>query len=153
MTAVIGLGIALGAVIAGRLSRGKIDFRIARFGLWGLVLFLALLSVSRTGGVHLLGFSGSLVALTLLGMSAGFFAIPVQVFIQERPPKEQKGRMIAAMNFFNFIAILLSGVLYYVFDRTVEWQGWPRSMIFAMMAGIVLPLAILYQPKNVDANN
>ncbi|HJN09110.1 MAG TPA: MFS transporter [Pirellulaceae bacterium] len=153
MTAVIGLGIALGAVIAGRLSRGKIDFRIARFGLWGLFLFLALLSVSRAGGVHLLGFYGSLVALTLLGMSAGFFAIPVQVFIQERPPKEQKGRMIAAMNFFNFIAILLSGVLYYVFDRTVEWQGWPRSMIFAMMAGIVLPLAILYQPKNVDANN
>ena len=97
MTAVIGLGIALGAVVAGRMSQGKIDFRIARCGLWGLVFFLALLSVSRTGGVHLLGFSGSLVALTLLGMSAGLFAIPVQVFIQKRPPKDQKGRMIAAM--------------------------------------------------------
>ncbi len=152
MTAVIGLGIALGALVAGRLSQGKIDFRIARCGVWGLVFFLALLSVSRSDGVHLLGFSGSLIALTLLGMSAGFFAIPVQVLIQERPPKGQKGRMIAAMNFFNFIAILFSGVLYEIFNQVRDSQGWPRSTIFAMIAGIVLPLAIFYRPKNESAN-
>ncbi len=148
MTAVIGLGIAAGAVVAGRLSRGKIDFRIARTGLWGLVVLLGLLAITRPGGVHLLGFGGSLLVLILLGMSAGFFAIPVQVFIQERPPKAQKGRMIAAMNLFNFIAILLAGVLYEVFDRIIGLQGWPRSANFAMMALIVLPLAIFYRPRN-----
>jgi hypothetical protein len=120
-------------------------------GLWGLVVALGLLAISRPGGAHFLGFSGSLAVLTLLGMSAGFFAIPVQVFIQERPPKAQKGRMIAAMNFFNFIAILIAGVLYEVFDRAIEQQGWPRSANFAMMAAIVLPLAILYRPKNETA--
>jgi len=151
MSAVIGVGIAIGAVIAGRLSQGKVDFRLARFGLWGLVLFLGILSISRPGGIHLLGFRGSLVALVLLGMAAGFFAIPVQVFIQERPPKDQKGRMIAAMNFFNFIAILMSGLLYGIFDRVVIAQGWPRSAIFAMMAIIVLPLAILYRPNNANS--
>lgn len=148
LTAAIGLGIALGAVTAGRLSRGKIDFRIARLGLWGLVVLLGLLAISRPGGAHFLGFEGSLVVLVLLGMSAGFFAIPVQVFIQERPPKDQKGRMIAAVNFFNFIAILISGVMYGVFDRVLELQGWPRSANFAMMALIVLPVAIFYRPKN-----
>ena len=146
MTAFIGVGIALGAVVAGRLSQGKTDFRIARCGLWGMFVFLGLLAVS--GGVGLLEFYGSLVGLVLLGMSAGFFAIPVQVFIQQRPPKEQKGRMIAAMNFFNFIAILFSGVLYGVFAEVIRLQGWPQSTIFAMMAGILLPLAILYRPKN-----
>ena len=50
--------------------------------------------------------------LALLGMAAGVFAIPVQVFIQTRPPREQKGRMIAVMNIFNFIAILLGGIVY-----------------------------------------
>jgi len=91
--------------------------------------------------------------LPLLGAAAGFFAIPIQVFLQDRPPKDQKGRMIAVMNFVNFIAILFSGVLYGLFDRIVEGQGWPRSTIFAMMAAIVLPLAILYRPKNQDAAN
>ncbi|MEZ6117609.1 MAG: hypothetical protein R3C28_13685 [Pirellulaceae bacterium] len=40
--------------------------------------------------VHLLGFGGSCVILILVGVSAGF-AIPVQVFIQSRPPDDQKG--------------------------------------------------------------
>lgn len=153
LTASIGLGISIGAVIAGRLSHGRAEFRIVRVGLWGLVLFLGILSPSHADGTHWLGFQGSIVALPLLGVAAGFFAIPVQVFIQARPPKDQKGRMIAVMNFVNFIAILFSGVLYGLFDRMVEWQGWPRSAIFAMMAAIVLPLAVLYRPKNEDAVN
>ncbi|HUG67151.1 MAG TPA: MFS transporter [Pirellulaceae bacterium] len=150
LTASIGLGISIGAVIAGRLSHGRAEFRIVRAGLWGLVLFLGILSPSHADGTHWLGFQGSIVVLPLLGVAAGFFAIPVQVFIQDRPPKDQKGRMIAVMNFVNFIAILFSGVLYGLFDRTAEWQGWPRSAIFAMMAAIVLPLAILYRPRNED---
>jgi len=153
LTASIGLGISIGAVIAGRLSHGRAEFRIVRVGEWGLVLFLVVLSLSHSGGTHLLGFNGSIVVLPLLGMAAGFFAIPIQVFIQDRPPKDQKGRMIAVMNFVNFIAILFSGVLYGLFDGIVEGQGWPRSAIFAMMAAIVLPLAILYRPKNQDAVN
>ena len=148
MTAIIGLGIAVGAVTAGRLSHGRTDFRIVQVGLWGIVVCLISLSIWRPGGVHVLGFSGSVVALTLLGISAGLFAIPIQVFIQTRPPKGQKGRMIAAMNLLNFIAILFSGVLYGWFDRIVTAQGWPRCAIFAMMSAIVLPLAIGYRLRN-----
>ena len=150
LTASIGLGISVGAVVAGRLSHGRTEFRIVRIGMWGLVAFLGLLSISHSGGTHWLGYHGSLVGLPLLGVAAGFFAIPVQVFIQDRPPKDQKGRMIAVMNFVNFIAILFSGVLYGLFDQIVQRQGWPRSSIFAMMAAIVLPLAVLYRPRNQD---
>src|SRR5262249_3104278 len=35
LTAVIGVGIAAGAVLAGRLSRGKADFRLVTWGGWG----------------------------------------------------------------------------------------------------------------------
>ncbi len=153
LTASIGFGISIGAVVAGRLSHGRAEFRIVRVGLWGLVLFLGILSISTSGGTHLLGQRGCFVVLPLLGMAAGFFAIPVQVFIQDRPPKDQKGRMIAVMNFVNFIAILLSGVLYGVFDKIVVTQSWPRSAIFAMMACIVLPLAFYYRPKNEDPDD
>jgi acyl-[acyl-carrier-protein]-phospholipid O-acyltransferase/long-chain-fatty-acid--[acyl-carrier-protein] ligase len=104
-----------------------------------------LLSVSLPGGQHLLGFWGSLPVLTLVGISAGLFAIPVQVYIQARPPAGQKGRMIAVMNQANFIAITLSGVIYFAFDRWAIAMDWPRSTLFAMMAGLFLPVALLYR--------
>jgi acyl-[acyl-carrier-protein]-phospholipid O-acyltransferase/long-chain-fatty-acid--[acyl-carrier-protein] ligase len=59
--------------------------------------------------------------------------------------------MIAVMNQANFIAILLSGVIYSLFDRWVKAQAWPRSYIFAMMAMLILPMAIFYRPKNSPA--
>ncbi len=203
MAATIGLGIAFGGVIAGRLSHGRANPRVTRAGLWGIVAMLLLLSISlplssdagsetrRTGQEpqltasianernadgateagaaaresaaaadaadsrpgsqiryrHLLGFAGSLPVLALLGIGAAFFAIPLQVFVQSRPPEAQKGRMIAVMNQANFLAILLSGVVYGIFDQIVTTWDWPRSPIFAMMAAIVVPVLAFYHPK------
>jgi len=176
MAATIGLGIACGGVIAGRLSKGRANPRVSRFGLWGITATLLLLSISipvepiddngpapvveaqladatlppaplRPEYSHLLGFGASLPILGLLGISAAMFAIPLQVFVQSRPPASQKGRMIAVMNQANFFAILLSGVVYGLFDALVVRLGWPRSPIFAMMAVLVLPLLIGYRPK------
>jgi acyl-[acyl-carrier-protein]-phospholipid O-acyltransferase/long-chain-fatty-acid--[acyl-carrier-protein] ligase len=80
-----------------------------------------------------------------LGISAGLFAIPVEVFVQARPPEELKGRMIALMNQVNFVAIMLSGAVYTLFDRIVGACGLPRSTTFAMMAVLILPVAIFYR--------
>jgi MFS family permease len=145
MTAIIGLGIALGAVIAGKLCRGRANPRVVTAGAWGLVLLFLAMSISLPGKVHLLGYPGSLVALVLTGAAAGFFAIPVQVLIQARPPDGLKGRMIAVMNQTNFLAIMLSGFVYYLFDWIVVGQDWPRSAIFAMMAVLLLPVALFYR--------
>jgi hypothetical protein len=216
MAATIGLGIAVGGVLAGRLSHGRADPKVTRWGLWGIVSMLLLISISlplpangRAAGTgtalateaaaattdpgaalgvappralddatvvdrqaaedrqagadeqmelreqtevnrryrHFLGFWGSLPALAVLGIAAAFFAIPLQVFVQSRPPDDQKGRMIAVMNQANFLAILLSGVVYGIFDNLVIWLDWPRSPIFAMMALLVVPVLVLYHPR------
>ncbi len=145
MTATIGLGIGIGAVVAGLVCRGRADPRVVRLGSWGIFLVLLLLAISRPDGSHLLGFKGSLPALVALGVFAGLFAIPVQVFIQARPPDGLKGRMIAVMNQTNFVAIMFSGAVYWIFDRIVGACGWPRSVTFAMIALLILPVAIFYQ--------
>ena len=98
----------------------------------------------------MLGFYGSLPVLTILGVFAGFFAIPVQVFIQSRPPDDQKGQMIAAMNLTNFIAIMISGLIYSAFDRTANALEVPRCALFAMMALFMLPVAVFYRPPPND---
>jgi acyl-[acyl-carrier-protein]-phospholipid O-acyltransferase/long-chain-fatty-acid--[acyl-carrier-protein] ligase len=152
LTALIGLGIALGAVAAGRLCHGRADPRVVRRGAWGLVGFSLLIAVCLPHEWHLGadGPSRGVLAmlglyLILLGASAGLFAIPVQVFLQARPPEGLKGRMIALMNQANFVAILLSGPAYFVFDKVVEAAGWPRSLIFALMAVLMLPVALKYR--------
>jgi acyl-[acyl-carrier-protein]-phospholipid O-acyltransferase/long-chain-fatty-acid--[acyl-carrier-protein] ligase len=95
-----------------------------------------------------LGYWGSLPTLVLLGTFAGMFAIPIQVFLQARPPDGQKGRMIAVMNQANFAAILLAAPVYLVFDQTVNVLGWPRSPIFAFTALLMLPVALFYRPQD-----
>lgn len=150
LTAVIGLGIAAGAVLAGKLCRQRADFRLTRLGAVGIIVCMGLLAAYRPGGAHLLGFGASMLVLVLLGVSAGLFAIPVQVFIQVRPPPKQKGRMIAVMNLVNFIAIFLAGPIYKLFDVAVASAGLPRSMIFAFAALLIVPVAVWYRPQNED---
>jgi len=69
----------------------------------------------------------------------------LQVFMQERPPTELKGRMIGTMNQANFIGILFSGILYQLYQWISVQLGWPISSIFWMLALMVLPLAIFYR--------
>ena len=56
---------------------------------------------------HLLGYYGSFPVLILMGMFTGMFVVPVQVIIQSRPPRAEKGRMIATMNQCTWVGIIL----------------------------------------------
>lgn len=145
LAASIGVGIALGAMVAGRFSRGTANFRVMRLGAAGMVTCLALLAVPGPQNGQLWGFAGSMPLLILLGMSAGVFAIPLQVFLQSRPPEGQKGRVIAVMNQANFVAILASAGVYFLFDQLVLSLGWNRSSMFVMASILMLPVAIGYR--------
>jgi len=54
------------------------------------------------------------------------------------------------MNLTNFIAILLSGAIYMGFDRLIDAIGWPRSVLFALNALLILPVAVLYRPREAE---
>jgi acyl-[acyl-carrier-protein]-phospholipid O-acyltransferase/long-chain-fatty-acid--[acyl-carrier-protein] ligase len=147
LMAIIGVGTMVGSVLAGRLSRGEADFRVLRWGGWGLVASLVVVSLPGPVHGHLLGFWGSLVALTAVGICAGLYAIPLQVFMQSRPPEGQKGRMIAVMNQANFAAILLSSGVYWLFDRVVVLTDAPRCIIFLLTALVMLATVVGYRPQ------
>lgn len=151
----IAIGIALGAVLGGRLSHGRADFAVMRWGGWGLTASLLLLSLPGPFRGHLLGFPGSCAGLIILGIFAGMYAIPLQVFMQSRPPEDQKGRMIAVMNQANFTAIMLSSFVYWIFDRIVDNIDWPlhgdyqvRSPIFALTALVMFTTVVFYRPTS-----
>jgi MFS family permease len=145
MVALISIGIAAGGVAAGWLSRSGSDQRVISLGTWGVVVCCALLAITLPGVGLLVGEFGLPLMLILLGAAAAFFAIPIQVFLQARPPAELKGRMIAVMNQANFFAIVMSGAIYMLLDRMIVAMDWPRSAVFAAMGILFLPVAIFFR--------
>jgi acyl-[acyl-carrier-protein]-phospholipid O-acyltransferase/long-chain-fatty-acid--[acyl-carrier-protein] ligase len=95
-----------------------------------------------------LGFYASIPVMLLLGISTGLFAVPLQVFMQSRPPKDKKGRMIAVMNQANWIGVLISAGLYWALSKLVERSDWPRCTMFLFIAAMTLPIALFYHPKH-----
>ncbi len=168
LAGIIGLGIALGCAIGGVVSAGKVNFTLIRVGSIGIVACLFLMAIPGDGDLSLLkdaegslvklpslgegpqwlGFWGSLPTLLLLGISTGLFAVPLQVFLQSKPPNDKKGRMIAVMNQANWIGVLLSAGLYQGLAMLIESQQWPRSLMFLFIGALMLPVALFYHPRN-----
>lgn len=151
LTASIGLGIMVGALFASLLCRkgyGDLSVSIGLWGIFGSLIGLGIWTSGAGGAEHALGFGGSVLALIAMGVFAAIFAIPIQVFLQSRPPNAIKGRMIATMNQANFVGILISGPLYQVFEAIAGKQGWPICSVFLMMSLLVLPLAVFYRLKS-----
>lgn len=157
LAACTGVGICVGCVLAGRLSRNEIKSWLVRLGAWGMAASLLVLAIPNHWpptmalgrDTTLLGVWGGAVALGAVGLFAGFFSVPLQVYLQARPPDTQKGRMIGTMNLVNWIGIAISGLLYTQINAIVIRCNWPPSMIFAFAAALMVPVAVFYRPPDV----
>lgn len=148
--ACMGTGIMLGSMLAAWFSKQTVNWRLVKIGGWGITACLLLLALPGAKPYNLPGLVGSHVLLLLLGLFAGLFAVPISVFLQSRPPKECKGRVIATMNLANWIAIVASAGIYEIFHRIVITVGWPHYYKFAFTALLILPVAIFYRPSNKE---
>jgi MFS family permease len=145
LVGLIAVGIMLGAPLGSLLLRYTTSKHLVTTGLWGIVVFLIALSLWTGNGTPLLGDFGCRVALIGIGVSAAIYCIPLQVFLQERPPDELKGRMIATMNQGNFLGMMISGPIYQLFEWISIKLGIPINSVFLMIALLVIPLAIFYR--------
>jgi acyl-[acyl-carrier-protein]-phospholipid O-acyltransferase / long-chain-fatty-acid--[acyl-carrier-protein] ligase len=111
LLAALSLGIGAGSYMAGLASGRKIEMGMILPGLSGIVL--------TTGALFVPGLTYEYVAilLFLLGVSAGFFVVPVNALIQNRPKPEVKGRVIGAANLMSFGGIALQPVVQYAMLR------------------------------------
>ena len=106
----LAVGIACGSLAAGRLSGERVELGLVPVGAFGLGIFSLLLAASHTC-------LGAAAALLVLGFFGGFFAVPLNALLQQRPRDDEKGRVLATNNFFNTVGILLAaGVLWLLGD-------------------------------------
>jgi acyl-[acyl-carrier-protein]-phospholipid O-acyltransferase / long-chain-fatty-acid--[acyl-carrier-protein] ligase len=101
------VGIALGSFLAGKVSGRRVELGLVPLGALGMSVFAVDLMWAYTFRPRLL------FDLFMLGFSAGFYEIPLMAMLQWRSPPGQRGRVMATINFFSFIAILsATGVLW-----------------------------------------
>ena len=106
------------------------------------------LAMTRRGS--LLGPYGSVVALIAVGLFAGFFSVPLQVFLQASAPSDQKGRIIGAFNLLNWIGIAGSAGVYALGRLLlIDWLELPHASLFGFAALLMLPVALFYRPPEM----
>lgn len=149
----ISVGIVAGSALAGGWLRCGGGPAISRFAAWGMIACLATLAAQAGPDRHLLGYRGSVVALVLLGTATGLFAVPLNVYLQSRPPGGLVGRVIATQNLLNWIGIFLSSGLYWLAKQALAWLHWPDNGLFAVTACLMLPIAIGYRPRAAEAGS
>lgn len=99
LLAVSGVGILLGSILAGRVSRSYIELGLVPLGASGIALCLLLLPQ----GASVISLS---VLLLLLGISGGVFIVPLNALIQYSAQKNQLGTVLAGNNWIQNLAML-----------------------------------------------
>jgi len=128
---VLALGLGLGSFVAGRLSKGKVEMGLVPLGGIGLVAFSFDLAFAYGAPARVIA------DLLMIGLSGGFFAVPLQAFIQQRSPAAQRGRVIATGNVLSFTAILIASGALWALDAKFHLHPGQVFLVAAAMSTVV----------------
>lgn len=110
--AFLAIGIGAGNMLAGRLSGDKVELGLVPLGAGGMGVFALALAAAHHS------VAASAVVVALLAVSSGLFVVPLYAFMQQRAGAQEKGRVVAANNFYQTIGMLLaSGMMSLCYTR------------------------------------
>ena len=140
--ALSGIGIMIGSVIAGRLSRHYINAGLIPLGACGVALGLLLLPQLNTILLCALAF-------LLIGICGAMMIIPLNAMIQFNADESHLGRVLAGNNFiqnvamFSFLLLTVTSALLSVPSSWVLWLLALIALAGALYAVILLPQALV----------
>jgi MFS transporter, LPLT family, lysophospholipid transporter len=141
LTAATAVGIALGSILAGRFVRLEHAIRTLPAGIVLGMVPIALIWVESL--------LPALVLLTLIGMLAGFFVVPMNALLQHRGHLLMgAGHSIAQQNFNENISILLLTGGYALMVRA-EWHIHAIILVFGLFISGVMTAIWLRHRKDV----
>lgn len=120
LLAIFTVGIALGSMLCERLSGHRVELGIVPIGslglsLCGIDLYLSMPAhpVAADWLFVLTDAGYRRIALDLLGIGVfgGLFIVPLYAFIQQETPEDKRARIIAALNVFNALFMVISALL------------------------------------------
>mgnify|MGYP001552253861 CR=1 FL=1 len=141
------VGSGIGALLCERLSGKRVEIGLVPLGAFGLTVFGVDLYLARHGmaamrgvdwltSLHGAGSWRIALDLTLIGVFAGFYVVPLFAFVQARAPREKLSRIIAGNNIVNALLIVLAAG----FGLGLGALGLNASQIF--LAAALLNIAV-----------
>ncbi len=134
LLAVLGLGIGLGSIFAGKTSEGKVELGLLPLGACGLAITNMLFLLTSDS------YNASLALVFVLGLSGGVFIVPVQTYLQEFSPDHKRGAMIAASNFMSFSCMFAASFLFWFLT---DYCALSAGIVFAI-CGLLTVLVSIY---------
>ena len=99
MMALAGIGIVIGSIVAGKVSKNYIETGTIPLGALGITISLFLLPMINDPIMHALNF-------TAFGFFAGLFIVPLNALLQFNAGKNELGLVIAGNNFIQNLSML-----------------------------------------------
>ena len=125
----LALGIAVGSVLAARLSGDRIESGLIPAGLLGVAIgSAAILFAPRS-----LPWVQS--CLVFAGISAGLFTVPIRALIQHRPTPETKGAVLGFSEVMDFVGVFVASGLVALLDGVL---GLDPPAIMATLGALAL---------------
>ena len=142
LMAFAGIGILIGSIAAGRISRNHIEIGLVPVGAIGITISLLLMRVFDSTFLQALNF-------LFLGVMGGFFVVPLNSLMQYHARNSQLGRVLASNNLIQFsvmLAFLLvtSLLAYYeVGSSSIIWGLFFVALLGSLYTILKIPESLL----------
>src|SRR6185437_10116175 len=101
---ILSVGIGVGALLVGRISRNRVEYGLIPLGAIGV--FLTLLSL----GILAPPLTGTFLMMGMLGIASSFIFVPLNAILQWKSPSDRRGAVISFSNTCVFTGILLGSL-------------------------------------------
>jgi acyl-[acyl-carrier-protein]-phospholipid O-acyltransferase / long-chain-fatty-acid--[acyl-carrier-protein] ligase len=138
------LGVSIGAIVAGLASGERVELGILPIGSAGVAIS-SLMLFTINGDVfsqtHVQNFAlwWACFCLLSLGVSAGFFLVPLESYMQHHSEPSKRGSLLAASNFLSCVGTLITTGLFVVLAK---YEVLPRTIF--LIAGIATIPVFIY---------
>ncbi|HEY4760729.1 MAG TPA: MFS transporter, partial [Thermoguttaceae bacterium] len=139
---ILAFGVGVGSLLAGWISRGRIQLALIPLGAAGIAIshILLFLVPGGSGSAWTLSYFMTAGCLLLLGLSGGLYDVPLQSYLQYRSPEKNRGSIFASTNLLTFSGTLLAAGVF-VFLSSV--LGLSNRTIFLLVGIAILPLLVV----------
>ncbi len=125
---ILSVGIGIGAMLVGRISKNRVEYGLIPIGAIGV--FLILLSL----GVVAPPLTGTFMMMGMLGISSSFIFVPLNAILQWKSPPDRRGAVISFSNTCVFTGILSGSLV----GGTLANAGLSTTGIFLAAAAMTL---------------
>ena len=142
LMAFAGIGILIGSITAGRISRNHIETGLVPVGAIGITISLILIRIFDSTILQAANFF-------FLGMMGGFFIVPLNALMQYHARNSQLGRVLASNNLIQFSVMLLFLIIttilgyLHVSSTTLLWGLFIIALLGTIYTILKIPESLL----------